>query len=358
MKKGKKKNTILHCPILEDLPPPPPDKSGWPWTVETQQVSDTTQLKGPLPKISIVTPSYNQGKFIEETIRSVLLQGYPNIEYLIIDGGSNDETTDIIKSYEPWIAYWISEKDRGQSNAINKGLRLAKGQIIGWINSDDIYLPNAFQKVAAYFPLDKSIGAICGFAAKLNCVEKKDDSIPLTSIISLDSLLRCNPIMQPSTFIKGSTLDKIGYLREEFHFIMDYEYWIRIALRMKLLRINEFLSAFRVHRESKSSNLVHIYLMESELLYRELSIKRVLEGPLLKGALREGVARIHAIKGQVSIDEGRVLYGIICYLRSLICRPLKLVEIRRALKFAKRMAQKGRAWKIFNFIGHNHCRIR
>jgi len=120
----------MRCPTLSGLPPPPNDRVGWPWTEATPPAGETLPDGRPWPKISIVTPSYNQGQFIEETIRSVLLQGYPNLEYLIIDGGSTDGSVEIIRKYEPWLAYWVSERDGGQSEAINKGFRRATGEIV------------------------------------------------------------------------------------------------------------------------------------------------------------------------------------------------------------------------------------
>jgi glycosyltransferase involved in cell wall biosynthesis len=128
--------------LLAILPSPPLDKTGWPWTIETNPqvyVSSRTY-----PRISIVTPSYNQAQFIEETIRSILLQNYPNLEYIIIDGGSTDGTVEILKKYETWLTYWVSEPDRGQSHALNKGIERATGEWIGWQNSDDVYTEKAF----------------------------------------------------------------------------------------------------------------------------------------------------------------------------------------------------------------------
>src|SRR5690242_14163903 len=119
----------MRCPTLAKLPPPPPAKTGWPWTIDTSPLAPTRPDGSPWPRISIVTPSYNQGQFIEETIRSVLLQGYPDLEYFIIDGGSTDQSVEIIKQYEPWLTYWVSEKDSGQPHAISKGLAISSGDI-------------------------------------------------------------------------------------------------------------------------------------------------------------------------------------------------------------------------------------
>src|SRR5215472_10161327 len=154
----------MRCPALADLPPPPPDKTGWPWTVETPPSSVLGSNGPPRPRISIVTPSYNQGDFIEETIRSVLLQGYPNLEYIVIDGGSTDQTIDVIRRYEKWLAYWVSEKDDGQPQAINKGLSRATGELFNWINSDDLLLPGALAAIGSASRRDETIaGAILNF---------------------------------------------------------------------------------------------------------------------------------------------------------------------------------------------------
>src|SRR5205823_3046168 len=124
------------------LMPVSPGRVGWPWTFQGLP-SAARNAERPWPRISVVTPSFNQGRFIEETIRSVLLQAYPNLEYIIIDGGSTDNTVEIIKKYEPGITYWVSEKDRGQSHAINKGFARATGDIFAWLCSDDVYAPGA-----------------------------------------------------------------------------------------------------------------------------------------------------------------------------------------------------------------------
>jgi glycosyltransferase involved in cell wall biosynthesis len=133
----------MRCPSLNDLPSPPPDKTGWPWTEETPQLPDTMPDGSSWPRIGIVTPSYNQEAFIEETIRSVLLQGYPNLEYVVIDGGSADDSVAIIRQYAPWLTHWVSEPDNGQAHAIDKGFARCTADLLGWINSDDLLLPGA-----------------------------------------------------------------------------------------------------------------------------------------------------------------------------------------------------------------------
>ncbi len=171
---------LMPCPRFTKLPQPPTDKTGWPWTEETPQLSDTMPDGLPWPKISIVTPSFNQGQFIEETIRSVLLQGYPNLEYIIIDGGSTDEAVDIIKKYERWLTYWVSETDRGQSHAINKGFNISKGEITAWINSDDFYLHGAFGKISRFFSENTDVDMVFG---DCHIVNEKVEVVGLRNVL-------------------------------------------------------------------------------------------------------------------------------------------------------------------------------
>ena len=139
------------CPILSELPSPPRYKTGWPWTEKVPQLPQSMPDGNAWPRVSIVTPSLNQGQYLEETIRSVLLQGYSNLEYIIIDGGSTDGSVEIIRKYEPWLNYWVSEPDKGQSHAINKGFRRSTGEIMAYLNGDDIYYPNTLHDVATNF---------------------------------------------------------------------------------------------------------------------------------------------------------------------------------------------------------------
>jgi glycosyltransferase involved in cell wall biosynthesis len=153
----------MRTPTLAELPSPPEGKTGWPWTEETPQAPILPELGGSWPKVSIVTPSFNQGEFIEETIRSVLLQGYPDLEYIIIDGGSTDNSVDIIEKYKEWLAFWVSERDGGVTNGCNKGFSKATGELLGMMCADDYYKPGGIiNLVGLWFEKPESVGFVGG----------------------------------------------------------------------------------------------------------------------------------------------------------------------------------------------------
>ena len=211
-------------------------------------------------RISIITPTYNQAAFIERTINSVLSQNYPDLEYIVMDGGSNDETIGILKKYSTQII-WKSEKDNGQSDAINKGLRLATGDIVAFLNSDDTYEPGALAKVADYFKTNLKAKWVYG---KCRIINQDDDEIrkPITRYknlllkkYSFSKLLGENFISQPATFWKKELHDEVGFFNEKEHFCMDYEFWLRIGQKYPAGVINYYLANFRYHPSSKSGSV-------------------------------------------------------------------------------------------------------
>ncbi|MBC7489959.1 MAG: glycosyltransferase [Glaciimonas sp.] len=203
------------------------------------------------PRLTIITPSYNQGQFLEETILSVLNQDYPNLEYIVIDGGSTDSSVEIIKKYEHRLAYWVSEKDKGQADAINKGLAMANGEIIGWINSDDIYLPWSFRNAISFLNNNKDISMVSGGRMLIN--EKTD-------VIGFSFPTSYNPrngytIAQETVFWRSSVNRTIGVLDEKLHFAMDVDFFIRIYLSFKIATIPHLQGCFRCYAENKSSTM-------------------------------------------------------------------------------------------------------
>lgn len=217
----------MRPPTLSELPPPPPDKTGWPWTEPGTPFPETMADGRPWPKVSIVTPSWNQGPFLEETIRSVLLQGHPNLEYMVIDGGSTDESTAVIRKYEPWLAHWVSERDDGQSHAVNKGFARASGAILGWVNSDDVYERNALQHVARHFAITPACDLVYGNGWYVDEAGSKTE--PCTWIRPYDRrlFLTTNFILQPAAFWRRTLWDRAGELEVAHHWAMDWEWLLR-----------------------------------------------------------------------------------------------------------------------------------
>ena len=202
------------------------------------------------PLVSIITPSYNQGRFIEETIKSVLNQDYPNIEYIVIDGGSTDNTIDILIKYEGRLR-WVSEPDKGQSDAITKGFAMARGSMMAWLNSDDTYLPGTVNKVVDLFCSQTDIGLIYGKAYFIDIEGNVIGRYP-TEPFDYNRLAIFNFICQPATFFRKEALDEVGILDINLHYVMDYDLWIRMANKNKFAYLPEFLATYRFHEESKT----------------------------------------------------------------------------------------------------------
>lgn len=216
--------------------------------------------------ISIVTPSYNQAEFIEENVLSVISQDYMNVEHIIVDGGSTDGTLKILERYKDRLVI-ISEKDGGQSDAINKGFNLAKGDVIGWLNSDDTYKPNIFRKVVNYFSEHKDIDMLYG-----NCdIIRKDGSFLRkfgqlrSSKYDYRKLLigGVSRIPQPSVFLKAGIFQAVGGLDISLRHAMDYDLWLRIGARFNIASIPDVLSNFRLYKESKTGSEFLIQHKES-----------------------------------------------------------------------------------------------
>ena len=203
------------------------------------------------PLISVITPSYNQAEFLEENILSVKNQDYPNIEHIIIDGGSKDGSLEIIEKYANDLT-WISEPDDGQSHAINKGFKMARGEIIGWINSDDYYLPGAVSRAIDVLAANPGVDLVYGYCAK---VDENSNQTGLFKSPEFDrDLLFSNPnvIYQPAVFFRKSLLDKAGLLDESLHYAMDFDLWVRMAKVSDFKLISDTLAAFRFSSGCKS----------------------------------------------------------------------------------------------------------
>ena len=201
-------------------------------------------------KISIITPSFNQGEFIEQNITSVLSQNYPNFEHIVIDGGSTDNTVEILKKYSH--LKWVSEPDEGQADAINKGLKIAEGEIIGWLNSDDYYLPDIFNLINEEFNFEKSDWLIGNTKYYYSILDKFIDV--KSPIITYEKLI-CDPdiVKQPPTFFKRSFLEDLGGLNSKYYMIMDYDLWLRAAKVSVPKMLNHSFTVFVIHPLQKTN---------------------------------------------------------------------------------------------------------
>ena len=247
----------MSCPRLAELPPPPANRAGWPWTEESARLPDSRTW----PRVTVVTPSFNQGEFIEETIRSILLQGYPNLEYFVIDGGSTDHTLDVIAKYSQWIDFWVSERDGGQSAAINRGLSMASGSYATWINSDDLLCRDALSvHFLKYHRCSSPDAVYIG-----DCVDIDEGgrtiSVHRGRVHFLEDLLRVRSVWQSGGYISQQEVlfplelvKRVGGLNEKNHYSMDYELWGRFLVAGATFNYTGLaFGCFRRHAAQKTS---------------------------------------------------------------------------------------------------------
>lgn len=205
------------------------------------------------PRVSIVTPSFNQARFIEATIRSVLEQDHPNIEYIIMDGGSLDGSVDIIKKYEQKLSHWVSEPDDGQTDALNKGFEKANGDIFAWINSDDTYEPGVFKEVVDFFEKNPDVGLVYGDANFIDVSGNKIGTFPSAQTNFAKLRTGYVHIPQQSAFFRAELWRKVGPLDPDFFFAMDYDLWVRLAKVTKIVHLpGKVWANFRLHTNAKT----------------------------------------------------------------------------------------------------------
>lgn len=272
-------------PDLNTLPPPPPGKTGWPWTTQSGDFPPSAPDGQPWPRITVVTPSYNQAQFLEETIRSVLLQNYPNLEYIIIDGGSRDDSVAIIRKYEPFLAHWVSERDRGQSDAINKGFRKSTGDWTGWQNSDDFYLPGALHHTARAALADPSISVLYGQVQLCDAASTRTGAYP-TSPFDLHAMLPFANMFNQSMFFHRRVFEAGHFIDENWHHFIDHEYfWRLIHAGFTFQYIPQIDSVFRLHDAAKGFTQVEIAANELYALYKRIHLAADLPASVRRKAL-------------------------------------------------------------------------
>jgi hypothetical protein len=272
-----------------------------------------------MPLVSIVTPSFNQSAYLEQTLRSVLDQDYADIEYLVIDGGSTDDSVDIIKKYAPRLAYWVSEKDAGQADAINKGMARAKGEIVAWLNSDDYYLPGTV--AAAVKAFDENPDAALVYADMLAVDEHSQTFNTLRyRQLTLEDLLCFQIIGQPAVFMRRAAFEKAGGLDLSYHFMLDHHLWIRIAAQGRILHIPQTWSAARYHPAAKNRAQAAAFGQEAFRILESVERDNYL-APTLAKIKRRATASAHRVDARYLLDGGHLAASLAAWTRALFIHP-------------------------------------
>jgi glycosyltransferase involved in cell wall biosynthesis len=258
----------MSSPDLNELPPPPPGKTGWPWDEGSPKNKDNDLVMDPCPTISVVTTSFNQGKFVEETIRSVLLQGYPNLEYIIIDGGSTDGSVEIINQYATWLSYWESVPDRGQAHALNKGFARSSGDLLGWLNSDDVLSPQVIDTLAREYlenPNAILVGDVIMFSETTDFLQVWDQkNVTFHNMVqNWNSGFRWS---QPGTFVPRSQFQKVAGFDESLRYLFDRDWMCRLLQIAPVKYLKVPVAEFRLHKDSKTVAEAPAWLKEQILV--------------------------------------------------------------------------------------------
>jgi glycosyltransferase involved in cell wall biosynthesis len=285
-----------------------------------------------LPLVTIVTPSYNQARFLEATLRSVLEQDYPNLEYLVVDGASNDGSVDIIRRYADRLTWWVSEKDSGQSEAINKGLQRARGDIIGWLNSDDVYLPGAVSAAVAAFRSHPEAGIVYGDALAIDA-DGNSFNIMRARQYSLTDLMAFKIICQPAAFMRRSVLEQVNYLNPDYHLLMDNLLWMCMAQKAPLVYVPQTWAAARYHDQAKNRTRGAAYGQEARLLIDDLKSRPEFAEIITanKNRIMAGVNRFDAF---YLTDAGHSSSALHTYKRAFFLNPPTALRDWKHILFA------------------------
>lgn len=269
--------------------------------------------------VSIITPSYNQAAYLEQTILSVLNQDFSRIEYILVDGASTDGSVEIIKKYAGKFSYWVSEKDRGQADAINKGFARATGDIVAWLNSDDYYLQGTVSAAVKVFEENSDAVLVYGNMLAVDEHGKTFNTLSYKQL-TLEDLLCFQIIGQPAVFMRRSALTRTSGLNLDFHFLLDHLLWIHIAKQGKILHVDQTWSAARYHAEAKNRAKAAEFGREAFRILDEVAQDKTL-APVLAMVSRRARASAHRVDSRYLLDGGLSAKSLSAWLRALFIYP-------------------------------------
>jgi glycosyltransferase involved in cell wall biosynthesis len=269
--------------------------------------------------VSIITPSFNQAAYLEQTINSVLNQDYPHIEYIVMDGGSTDGSVEVIKKYADKLAYWISEKDRGQADAINKGFARATGEIIAWLNSDDYYLSGTVSAAVKAFEAHPDVTLVYGNMLAVDGEGKTFNTLTYKQL-TLEDLLCFQIIGQPAVFMRRSAFQIAGGLDLNFHYMLDHHLWIRIAQQGQILHVDQTWAAARYHAEAKNIAQAAEFGRDAFSIL-DFATRDKTFAPILAKIIRRARASANRVDARYLLDGGQPAAALSAWMRALFIHP-------------------------------------